>query len=69
MPVALIASTAAIGGAMVGLALSDAIIQTAMGIAILAIVVIMFLAKKSEYPEVQEGGQALHGAQDQRRLS
>jgi hypothetical protein len=54
VPVALIASTAAIGGAMVGLALSDAIIQTAMGIAILAIVVIMFLAKKSEYPDVKE---------------
>ncbi len=52
MPVALIASTTAVMGAMVGLALSDAIINTAMGIAILAIVVIMFLAKKSEYPEV-----------------
>lgn len=52
IPVALIASSAAIGGAMVGLALSDAIIQTSMGIAILAIVVIMFLAKKSEYPDV-----------------
>jgi len=53
MPVALIASTTAVMGAMVGLALSDAIIQTAMGLAILAIVVIMFLAKKSEYPEVK----------------
>jgi hypothetical protein len=54
IPVALIASTAAIAGAMVGLALSDSIIQTSMGIAILAIVVIMFLAKKSEYPEVKK---------------
>ncbi|MCL4473981.1 MAG: sulfite exporter TauE/SafE family protein [Actinobacteria bacterium] len=54
IPVALIASTAAIGGAMVGLALSDSIIQTSMGLAILAIVVIMFLAKKSEYPDVQK---------------
>lgn len=54
IPVALIASTAAIAGAMVGLALSDAIIQTSMGLAILAIVVIMFLAKKSEYPEVEK---------------
>lgn len=54
MPVALIASITAVIGAMVGLALSDAIIQTAMGIAILAIVIIMFLAKKSEYPEVRQ---------------
>lgn len=53
MPVALIASTTAVMGAMVGLALSDEIINTAMGVAILAIVVIMFLAKKSEYPDVQ----------------
>jgi len=53
MPVALIASTTAVVGAMVGLALSDSVINTAMGIAILAIVVIMFLAKKSEYPDVQ----------------
>ncbi|MDO8735948.1 MAG: sulfite exporter TauE/SafE family protein [Thermoleophilia bacterium] len=54
IPVALIASTTAVMGAMVGLALSDAIISTAMGIAILAIVVIMLLAKKSEYPDVQK---------------
>ena len=54
IPVALIASTTAVMGAMVGLALSDAVIQTAMGLAILAIVVIMFLAKKSEYPDVQQ---------------
>ena len=52
IPVALIASTAAIAGALVGLALSDAIIQTSMGLAIMAIVVVMFLAKKSEYPDV-----------------
>ncbi|MFA5809847.1 MAG: sulfite exporter TauE/SafE family protein [Thermoleophilia bacterium] len=54
IPVALIASTTAVMGAMVGLALSDAVIQTTMGLAILAIVVIMFLAKKSEYPDVQQ---------------
>ncbi|MHB1325601.1 MAG: sulfite exporter TauE/SafE family protein [Thermoleophilia bacterium] len=53
MPVALIASTTAVMGAMVGLALSDDIINTAMGVAILIIVVIMFLAKKSEYPDVR----------------
>lgn len=54
IPVALIASTTAVMGAMVGLALSDAIISTAMGVAILAIVVIMLLARKSEYPDVQK---------------
>jgi uncharacterized membrane protein YfcA len=54
MPVALIASTTAVIGAMVGLALPDTIVQTALGVTILAIVVIMALAKKSEYPEVKK---------------
>ena len=54
IPVALIASTAAVAGAIVGLALSDATVQTAMGLAILGIVVIMLLSKKSEYPEVNK---------------
>ena len=55
IPVALIASTAAIVGAMVGLALSDSIVQTTMGLAILAIVVVMYFAKKSEYPKTKTG--------------
>ncbi|MEW5706736.1 MAG: sulfite exporter TauE/SafE family protein [Actinomycetota bacterium] len=54
IPVALIASSAAIVGAMIGLALPDNITQTTLGIAILAIVAIMLLAKKSEYPEVKK---------------
>lgn len=54
IPVALIASTTAVMGAMVGLALPDTIVQTALGVTILAIVVIMALAKKSEYPEVKK---------------
>jgi len=54
IPVALIASTMAIVGAMVGLALPTNIVQTLLGATILGIVVIMFVAKKSEYPEVKE---------------
>jgi len=52
IPVALIASTCAIIGAMVGLALPTHVIQTSLGATILAIVVLMLLAKKSELPEV-----------------
>jgi uncharacterized membrane protein YfcA len=52
IPVALIASSSAIVGAMVGLALPANVIQTALGGTILAIVLIMFLAKKSEFPNV-----------------
>jgi len=52
IPVALIASSSAIVGAMVGLALPGNVIQTALGATILGIVVIMFLAKKSEFPNV-----------------
>ncbi|MDX1775962.1 MAG: sulfite exporter TauE/SafE family protein [Desulfobulbales bacterium] len=52
IPVALIASTMAIVGAMVGLALPTHIVQMLLGATILGIVVIMFTAKKSEYPDV-----------------
>ncbi len=54
LPTALIASTASIIGALVGLALPTHIVQIALGGTILGIVVIMVLAKKSEYPEVKE---------------
>ena len=54
IPVALIASTMAIVGAMVGLALPTNIVQILLGATILGIVVIMFIAKKSEYPEVKQ---------------
>jgi uncharacterized membrane protein YfcA len=54
MPVALIASTFAIIGAMIGLALPTNIIQIALGVTIIGICVLMLLAKKSEYPEVRE---------------
>jgi uncharacterized membrane protein YfcA len=54
IPVALIASTMAIVGALVGLALPTNIVQILLGATILGIVVIMFTAKKSEYPDVQQ---------------
>lgn len=54
IPVALIASTMAIVGAMVGLALPTNIVQILLGATILGIVVIMFTAKKSEIPDVQQ---------------
>jgi uncharacterized membrane protein YfcA len=52
IPVALIASSCAIVGAMIGLALPTNIVQTLLGATILGIVVIMIKAKKSEYPVV-----------------
>jgi len=54
LPVALIASSCAIVGAMIGLALPTNIVQTALGVTILGIVLIMLMAKKSEYPEVKK---------------
>ncbi len=54
LPVALIASSCAIVGAMVGLALPTNIVQTALGATILGIVAIMLMARKSEYPEVKQ---------------
>ena len=54
IPLALIASTCAIAGAMIGLALPTNVIQTLLGATILGIVAIMIKAKKSEYPNVPE---------------
>ncbi|MDA8079911.1 MAG: sulfite exporter TauE/SafE family protein [Nitrospiraceae bacterium] len=54
LPVALIASSCAIVGAMIGLALPTKVVQTALGATILGIVAIMLMAKKSEYPEVKQ---------------
>jgi len=52
LPVALIASTMAIVGAMVGLALPTHIVQLSLGVTILGIVAIMLSAKKSTIPDV-----------------
>ncbi len=54
LPLAVIASASAIVGAMMGLALPTHIVQTALGLTILGIVVLMWLAKKSEFPEVPQ---------------
>jgi len=54
MPVALIASACAIVGAMIGLALPANVINITLGCTILGIVVIMLMAKKSEYPVVDK---------------
>ncbi len=54
IPVALIASSFAIVGAMVGLALPTNIVQIALGATILGICVLMLTAKKSELPDVQQ---------------
>jgi uncharacterized membrane protein YfcA len=54
IPVALIASTFAIVGAMIGLALPTNVIQIALGVTIIGICILMLTAKKSELPDVQE---------------
>lgn len=52
LPLAVVASASAIVGAMMGLALPTHIVQTALGATILGIVFLMWMAKKSEYPNV-----------------
>ena len=54
IPVALIASTCAIMGAMIGLALPTNIVQIALGATILGICVLMLTAKKSTFPDVPQ---------------
>jgi len=54
IPMALAASTSAIYGARFGLHLSEQSIQLALGIAIIAIVFVILIAKKSEFPEVKK---------------
>ena len=54
IPMALIASSSAIVGAMIGLALPTNVIQIMLGATILGIVILMLKAKKSVFPEVQK---------------
>jgi hypothetical protein len=54
IPIALIASTSSIIGAMLGLALPTNVVRVALGVAIVGIVIIMLKAKKSEFPEVKK---------------
>jgi uncharacterized membrane protein YfcA len=54
IPVALIASTCAIIGAMIGLALPTNIVQISLGVTILGICILMLTAKKSTFPDVPQ---------------
>ncbi len=54
IPVALIASTCAIIGAMIGLALPTNVVQICLGVTIIGICILMLTAKKSEFPDVPE---------------
>lgn len=54
LSVGLFTSCGAVVGAIVGFALPTNVIQTALGAAILGIVLVMILAKKSEFPEVKK---------------
>jgi len=52
LPLALIVSASQIGGAMIGLALPAGAVQVALGIVILCIALLMWTARKSEFPSV-----------------
>ncbi len=52
LPLAVVASASAIAGAMLGLTLPPSAVQTALGVTILGIVVVMVRAGRSEQPEV-----------------
>ena len=54
IPVALIASSCAIVGAMLGLALPINVVQTALGVTIIALCILMLLATRSERPQVRQ---------------
>ena len=53
LPLALLASASAIGGALLGLALPASVVQVALGVIVLGIVALMLLASKSEFPQVE----------------
>ncbi len=53
LPLALLASASAIGGALLGLALPASVVQIALGVIVLGIVALMLLANKSEFPQVE----------------
>ncbi len=52
LPLALLASASAIGGALLGLALPASVVQVALGVIVLGIVALMLSASKSEFPQV-----------------
>jgi uncharacterized membrane protein YfcA len=52
LPLALLASISSIAGALLGLALPAASVETALGLIVLGIVTLMLVSRKSEYPNV-----------------
>ncbi len=54
MPFAILASAGSIIGAMIGLAIPTNIVQILLGVTILLIVLIMWTAKKADYPNVEK---------------
>jgi uncharacterized protein len=54
LPAALMTSTGAICGAMLGLKLPTHIVQISLGFTLVGVVVLMLRARRSEYPEVKE---------------
>lgn len=52
MPLALVGSITSIGGALIGFALPTNVVQTALGLTILAIAALMWLAGRSDHPQV-----------------
>jgi uncharacterized membrane protein YfcA len=54
LPLALIAAFSSMLGALLGLALPASVVRIALGVAILGIVAVMLLAKKSELPDVPQ---------------
>ena len=66
LPLALLASASSIAGALLGLALPVSVVQTALGLIVLSIVLLMAVARKSEFPVVAapdrlSSALALHG--------
>lgn len=53
LPLALLASASSIGGALLGLAMPANVVQILLGSLVLAIVVLMAVSKKSEFPQVE----------------
>lgn len=54
MPLALIASASSVAGALLSFSLPTHVIQTALGLAILAIAAVMGLARQSAYPRIDK---------------
>jgi uncharacterized protein len=66
LPLGLLASISSIAGALLGLVLPPALVQTALGLIVLGIVVLMVLSPGSEFPQVAQSDPlaralALHG--------